>query len=410
MRTRRLPKIFEFKESNRPRVTLGTGTRLNPNTNRLELAEPYTTDPDLTAKTWVAFPRNVKQWIGFDVDIANAKDDLGNEVTGANYRLGDGTTEYYWDGGSWAVAGATDWNTEAEVANNIGSFPVTERKIQVIINPFTTDAAYTPKIRAVKILHASTLEEQEDLIRSLLQLLKDEIRPIGRYVIAKAATSATIDLNDFPLETPYNLVDIDSVFNVTDDPNKLTDLLDSFDSGTQVITLNTSVDAGKHVQINFTYEPEVAITTSQEYTEVAKVPAIVLSDVNVEDSAQVGQDEHVRNKDQGTAVKIPGPVQADLEVIGRLLADKELDQHRMADELKRFFGKYPKLTSLGLDEEYRLWLLDEYNQQTIPNQEGIHTGRLRFRVVKALFFDRPAEDLYAVERFHLTGDADLVIS
>ena len=41
----------------------------------------------------------------------------------------DGTTWYWWDGGAWAVAGASDYNTATEVNTNISSFSITNEQI-----------------------------------------------------------------------------------------------------------------------------------------------------------------------------------------------------------------------------------------------------------------------------------------
>jgi hypothetical protein len=107
---------------------------------------------------------------------------------------------------------------------------------------------------------------------------------------------------------------------------------------------------------------------------------------------------------------VPAPLQADIEVVLNGLTDSARDQVRLADELKRFFRNNPTITSKGLDEMFRLWLIEEYNGQTEANIAEIHAGRLRFLLVKALFFEREAVDVFAVERMRLTGDMNAVIS
>lgn len=415
MRVKRLIKRFQFEERNRSRITLGTDVRLNPETHRLQLKETsagtYPTTADLYAKTWVTTPERVKQWLGFEALIAHPKDDLGQPLTSAGYRLSDGTDEYWWDGGAWVV-NTTDWNTEAEVALNIASFPATARQLQVVINLVTTDETVTPELEAVKVLYSADIEHQEDYVyRSLVRLLRNEVRPIGDYPIALATTTDVIDMDDeYPLETPYNVVGIDSVYDHTSDPDHNTDLLLSYDAPTQVITLTSAVAAGNILWIRFIWEPEVAVTTAAEYTEVAKVPAIEISDVNLVDSAETGADDWVINKGDGSAVKVLGPLQADIEFTLRGLTDSARDQHRLADELKRFFRNNPIIKSVGMDEEFRLWLLTEYDMATVANRDEIQTGRLRGRIVKALFYERDAVDVYAVQAFHLTGDMNAVIN
>jgi len=416
MRLKRLIKTFQFDRSNYSRVTLGPDVRLNINENRLQLKETvygiteYKTDDDLYAKTWVTNPNTVKQWLGFEAYVTHSYDDLGDPVTSVGFRLGDGSDEYWWDGGAWVI-NTTDWNTEVEVAANISTFPVASEQLQVIINLKTTDQTVTPYVTAIKVLYSSDVEHEEDYIwRSLLHELRDQVRPIADYAISLASTTDTIDFDDYPLETPYNVVGIDAVFNHTDDPEHQTDLFSSYDSGTKVITLSSAQAVGKIIWIRLFYEPEVAVTTGQEYVEVAKVPALALTEISHINSAETGQDDWVVNKSDGTAVKVPAPRQCDIDIRMQLLTDKAKDQTRLADEMKRFFGSNPKLTSKGMDEEFRLWLLDEYEHTTEPSQSEIHAGQLRFRIVKALFFERPAQDVYAVERFNLTGHMNVVVS
>lgn len=416
MKVRRIPIIVEIEEKRRKDWTLDANSRLNPLSNAIELLAnsngAYPTAADITVRSRVFNPDSVKKFVGFDVDIKNVYDpDLEVDVTGANYRLNDGTNDLYWDGGAWAAAGASDWNSEAEIANNISSFPVSSCEIQVVINPFTVDSSYTPVITEIRFLMESDLEEMEDLVwRSLIRQFRSEIRPITDHPIQLTSGGTTIDLaNDFPLETPYNIADIDSVFNYDTDPKGQVDILDSYNPTTKVITLNTSLPANTRVWIKVVYEPEVAVTTSQDYLELSKVPAVVFRDVNAVDAAEIGAKCYVRNKDQGTAVLL-GMKHVDIEMVIECVTEKQKDLQRLGQELDRFFGKNTLIKSTGLDREYSLELTQEYDGTTVATQDELHTGRFRARIMKALFFDSPAEDVFAVERFNLQGNANVVIS
>jgi len=414
MRLKKLIKQFDFEERNRRDITLGSDVRLNPS-GWLQLEadddDVFPTTSNLYAKTWVANPDSVKQWIGFEAEVQHSKDFLGDNLTSIFFRLGNGTNEYWWNGGAWEI-NVVDWNTEAEIATNISTFPATAKKIQVIINLKTSDATVTPLVTVVKILYYSDVEFFEDLVyRSLVPLLRSEIRPIGDYPIVMAAASSTIDLdNDYPLETPYNIVGIDSVFNHTDDASHFTDLYQSYNVGTKVITLSSSVALGKTLWIKFLWEPEVAVTTGQEYSELDKVPALHLTDINLINQQRLSRAaDTVADKAAGTAVQIPGPKQADIEIALRAVTASARDQMRIADELKKFFANNLSVISVALDEEYDLWLTSEYDARTTVGQNELHSGILTFRIVKALFFSETEKDVYTVQRFRLTGDMDAVI-
>jgi hypothetical protein len=122
-----------------------------------------------------------------------------------------------------------------------------------------------------------------------------------------------------------------------------------------------------------------------------------------------GQDDGVVNRADGTAVTLPAPLVGDLEVLAHLITDKGVDLQRLATELKRFFENNPLLTSVGTDEQYRLWVVDEFDMTTAANRGDIQTGRLRFRVVGVRYYLRDAVDGYAVKKFHLSGDMNVTI-
>lgn len=412
MRVKRLIKRFSFEEDNRALITLGAGTRLDPDAHRLVLqGPPYSTDPDQSAETWVWNPGSVKQWLGFEAVVTHKF--LGTtQLTGAGFRLSDGTDEYWWDGGAWAVS-TTQWNTEVEVAANIPTFPVADQKLQVVVNLTTTDKARTPELVELKILWASDVEFLEDILyRSLVPALRDEVRPISDYLLGLGTgPTSSIDLNDFPLETPYNLVDIDSVFDHSADPKHLTDLLDSYDPGTKVITLSAPIPDENLGFVRFLYEPEVAVTTSQDYTEISKVPALVLDDVNEVGMTQRGIDDWIVNKSVNPpiTVKVPAPMQGDLEIVMHTLTDKGVDQKRLTDRVKAFFANNPTLRSTALDERFTLWLIDEYDMRTPPGKADQHTGSVRFRIRDVVSYVRDAVDGFGVKRFLATGTEDFVL-
>jgi hypothetical protein len=330
--------------------------------------------------------------------------------------LSDGTDEFWWDGGAWVV-NTTNWNTEAEVANNITAFPIASQKLQVVIQLSTTRD--TPRVKALKVLYASDVSFQEDIIyRSLVRSLRENVRPISDYGIdpQSAAPVTTLDLkNDFPLETPYNVVGIDSVYDYDADPDRLTDLLEggSYDTNTMVITLGTALPAGNRALVRFVWEPEVAVTTSQDYHEVAKLPSLVLADINLVNVTERGEDDGVVNRDSGAATKVGGPLQGDVEVVLFGLTDKGVDHHRLSDELKGYFRNHPLLNSQGVDEEFSLWLIDEYDMQNPLTGSGgpdLHTGRAQFRIRDVKFYVRDSVDSFGVKRFLATGTEDFTIA
>jgi hypothetical protein len=415
MRLKKLIKVFNFNEDNRSLLTIGDDTRLNSIDGVIQLKADsdgnYPTTADLYVKTWTANPLNVKQWLLFEPVVSNFIDESGTQITFDKYRLGDGTDEYYWNGSSWEV-NTTDWNTSAEICTNISTFSVSSLSIQVIINLSTTDEEYTPEVDSVKILYSCDIEFQEDLFyKSLLPDLKENIRPISDYPIKMTEDSDTIDLeNDFPLKTPYNIVDIDSVFDHDSDENHLTDLFSSYDEGTKVITLSQSLTTGTKVWIKFIYEPEVAITTKRTYSEIGKVPCIVISDINSVGRKEGQGSKTVIDETTNEGVKVFPPIHNDFELVLRCLTDKARDQIRLTEEIKRYFRQNTILRQRGTDEECSIHVIDDLDMQNPFGSSEIEISFLRVLIENALFYLNGDEIVYGIQSFTVSGDLSFVVS
>jgi hypothetical protein len=397
----KLIKEFRFLEEVRSRLTLDADVRLNPSLNLIQLKATdglYPLDDDLTVKTWVANPGNVRQWLGFQVSDEHEEDEDGVVTTSLGFRLSDGTDEFLWDGAGW-IEDNDDWNTEAEIAAHISTFSVTSKRIQVVVNLKTIDDRHTPKLYSIKILYTSDILFQEDIVlRSLVRKLKSDIRPLGRHVFTTTSTLTTVLLNStHKMDTPYNVALVEGVYNHTDDPEHLINLATTFNPTTGVVTLGSTFPTAHVLWLDFRWEPEVSFTTSQDYSEVAKVPALILESVNLVDCVEQSQYDSVIDRSTGHGWKIHAPLRGSLEISLLMLTDKATDQLRLADEMKRFFMSNPTLLSFGLDEEYRLWLIDEYKQINGNDRSDVQSGKLMFRIVDVLFYMKEAVEVCGVQ-------------
>lgn len=411
MRIKRIMKRLIFEEKNRSNITLGTGVRLHPQENNLQLSvvnEKYSTSPNLYAKTWIFNPNSVIRFIGFDVVAINYEKYDGTYYTSLGFRLSDGTNEYYWNGSSWEI-NTSDWNTEAEVSANISSFPVTSKSLQVVINLVTNDVSYTPVVYEIIILYESNVDFQDDLFYNSVLPYLENVKPISDYIVTLSTTGSTIDLDDYPLETPYNIVDIDSCFNYTDDPNLTTDIFSSYDSGTKVITLTGSVDSGKKVWIKFIYRPVVSISTDQEYVEVSEVPAIHVLNYEVTNNVLVTRSMAVRNKGAGTAVKALKSRQKTYEFTAASVTGSAIDQQRLQDEIRTVFDNNSFINSNGLDEDFTIYISSDFSAQTEKVDMLTYTSIFRF-VIRDVVFLMGVEDTNVIERFVISGDVEATIS
>jgi len=415
-------KLFTWEESDRSRVVLGPNTRLNPDTNRAQLGSYdsaiYPTDADLYVKSWVANPGEVREWQGFEATILH-KTANGVQVTGEGFRLSDGTNEYWWNGASWAIDVA-NWNTEAEVAANISSFPVVARKLQVVVNLSTTDETQTPELVEIKVLFGALLDsELEDLlIRSLVPAIRAGVRPVMRFVLTATGTDQ-IDMKQFKLDGDYRVVDVDAVFNHSDDSSHEADLYlshtvrsdptDSWVNGqVDTITLSASVSVGNTLLLRLKYEPVVAIETSRDYYEIEHVPCVVFERISYV-AREHGGEHYVGNKASHTAKVLKSPLQGTLEMTIVGMSGKLVDHERLDAEVSRFFGSNRVIRSTALDESYRLRLISEHEHRSRPNAADLRTWTKIIQVENFRTWHRAVEDGYLVTRFLVTGDVSATV-
>ncbi len=376
MRTRKLIKTFTFQEDDRAVVTLGPGTRLDPArhvaTLSRDIRDRFSTDTDLYVKTRITNPTAVRAWLAMDAMVLHKVNEDHETVTSVGFRLSDGIDEFFWDG-AWRPALAGEWNSENEISDAFSIFPTVTGVLQIVVNLRTSDARYAPELVNIKVLYEGIIEFQEDIIyRSLLPTLENGIRPITQFTI-NFNGSSSMNMADVRLDTGYDIVDIDAVFNVSADPNLRDNILQSYDEGTGTIHL-TQAPAGEDTAwVRFVYKPTIAVTTSQDYIEKERLPGIAVKGIELRNTSENYQAEDgVRDKLRGTVTIVPAPLSGNLAMTLNIQVDKGVDLQRIADETKAFFQRTPLLRSTGLDEEYRLWLVDEFKSEGQPDQNEIH--------------------------------------
>lgn len=409
--SQKLCKRFGFDELARTRLTFSDSTKIRlvpPSiTNlvpRLQLKSQgfkhrqpiYSTDTDLTVTTWVTNPETLAAWAGFEAIPAASEQPAGASV---GYKLNDGTDDLFWDGGAWAAAGPTDWNTEAEVTDNIATFPSTSRKIGVVINLVTTDEFVTPTLRAVEFLMDCEIDYVRSLVAdSLGPSLAGVIRP--KLDITVRAEGA-LQLSLKGLELDYNVLSVDAVYNDADDPTHETTLLSAYDADSMNVTLASAPERGKVLWVEMTVEPEVYVNwASQDYVEVEKIPAVVIENFTLAGN-EVSARQSVKNTTTKTASvrRSPFRLQITFEVV--LLAENNRTLLKMLDKALEHAATTHLLPWRAVDEPVSLTMLEEGLFEPRPNLSDKHETRYTLRLDNVYFWLRPEEVLPLVERMNL---------
>lgn len=161
-------RVLEFASEDRPRCVFSDSTkiRLDHELTKLTLkktAGVYPTDSNLYVRCHAVSPDGLRRWTNIDASMSTPKSSVGAAVTSIQWRLSDGTDDRYWNGSTWAVAGASDWNTLAVVQANIATFPVTSKTLRPVVNLKTTDSRYSPSVFNIRLLfeanYTSVVEE-----------------------------------------------------------------------------------------------------------------------------------------------------------------------------------------------------------------------------------------------------------
>jgi len=402
-RYRKMIKNFLFQESIRKdMVELDAGVRLNPEKHRLEIKQingEYPTTQDLYARTRITTPNSLRKWSGFFVILKN-QSVSGNQITNVMFRISDGINDYYWNTGSntWAIASSNNWNTEEEIANNIHEYK--NQSIQIVINLSTQNKYYTPYVYEVRLLYDSDIIFLEDyIVRSFKRGIEDNVRPISIYKLKSSGQSSVV-LNS---QTPYEIIGIDAVYNSTTDPNHLSPLTGvSFDLSTKTISFPAQ-PIDNIITIRFIWKPHVVLSQSQDYTEIAKIPVVLIQDIIIENEIDVRPRPYVINKSTSNGFMFNDAIQCDLVIPLRIITGSMRNLHVLSDELRRYFTNSVFLHSYGQDEDYSYRIENSFNDSYTPSQKEVFTARITIRVEKALLLNEDAKPINGVKEFNVTG-------
>jgi hypothetical protein len=393
-----------------------TKVRLDPADLRLKLRLNsdfrYPTDADLAVRTRTYEPAAVRQLLMLQVVGETPVDEDGAAVTSIGLRLFDGTDERFWGGANWDVAGPGDWSTEAEVNANLATFDVSARKFGVVFNLATTDDRLTPTVLGALVLWRGPVDWVDDLlVDSLVGMFQDELTYVEDLALPPLeADASSIDLDDYVDEGELEFVGADAVFDHTADAEHATDLLTGYDVGTRVLTLASAIPAGNVPFLRMLVRPHVAWDTAQDFSEIGKLPSVVLRDAQNVVSCPYPERSAagIVRKDTGAAVKTGPPYRATYEIEMEVNVDRTTTQARLMEEVLRIFQAGPPsevgpfLRSRATDRRYRLRLIEEFRAvDPRLNLADVRSFKADFRIEDAALDLKPARDLYAVQKMNL---------
>lgn len=416
MAIKKLIKRLEFDEKTLPNTDLSGGLvvalrkprglqlpRQQVNYGPSAKAKPYSLDQDLTARTPVTNPKGLRRWLGFQIDRRQDPPSPDPEVETTpvtiQFRLTDGADDLWWDGAAWSVpVTPTDWNTEAEVADNISTFPIDDRKLGVIVNMYTTDGRVTPRIQTLKVLYECDVNEQHDIVYSSLVPALKALRCRSRAILKMSQTGTEISLEDLGalgFETDYEIVGVVAAYDLDNDPKKLVDLASSFDENTKTLTLSSSVAQGDALWIDFEFSPDVAVNTGRDFYEASKVPRIDVTALSFVDVLAAGTSassaDSYFHPITGEGYKIFGPREFDMIAVLEILGDKQYDVTHMREAVTAWIAGSAELIMSATDEGFFMNSEGQTDDDGTPNPSDIRVYKVPLAVYRITSHDLPAE-------------------
>lgn len=332
----------------------------------------YPLDLDLTVSTPLWTPEALKGLTGFSMEAETP------DGTSVDFRLYDGTNNYYWDGGSWAVASTSShWSSETDVDANISSFDVSALTVEVIARLKTTDPDVTPTLYAIGLRWQSQFSNHMDLYDSILRYLK-EIDAVD-FVQDDITSVSSFALSSW-LDQNQDVIDVIAAYNLTDDPT--TDILSSYSGG--VVTF-TSAQTGT-VRIFFSYKPNVRDWVHQDMLNIEADPApcIVLENADEVQRVKLGGEIQSGNYDFNY------PEQCDIEVKFTLMTKAMRTLTYLGDALEEKLATDSLMTLFAIGEEVTIRNITGLREVTRPSfsdlREGVISARIYFH---PRYYDNP---------------------
>lgn len=209
------------------------------------------------------------------------------ESVSVQISVNGGATYLRWNG-AWVAAGVDEYTSLEEFNERCSQFV----NFQNLVNPkslsfrirlsrytHTDGVQYTPVLTA---LHCHVEWESNpylDLFRTTKERLDTYFRtPVLRQHRLTAAEAAA---RVFPIVSNYTVDGggVFSVFNVTQDPNKNTNLFSAYDAGAGTISLIPAAAVAENdiLEFNFSGSAPVFVVRPDEMTTVSDIPAVIVT-------------------------------------------------------------------------------------------------------------------------------------
>lgn len=348
-------------------------------------------------------PQAVKQWQAFE-EVSTKPD-----KTAVFWQMKNATTALYYNGVAWVTATAFDWNTEAEIADNLITFPIADKTIRPVVRLFTIDRFETPVLTEHKFMIGGIFDSWEDFLDSVLTALENNTSvflPTARRDLAAVTTFNLLNDQLWKSSEALTITGVDAVYDHTADPGHDTDLLSSYDANSGLVTLTSAIPAGNAIWVRQVVAPEIIVNyRNAEYIEVAKTPAVIIETIQATGTDDTSIKRDLAHKSQSQGYRMSDPVlHREIVLTMSVHAAKIQAWTRLMSEVQAFTRRVGGLiTSNALDVKWSVTLtkrLLAYNPK--PQFSDLKTAMYELCVKDVHMWVSDVQDLPIVEQWNPT--------
>lgn len=271
-------------------------------------------------------------------------------------RLHDGLgVDWYWDGGAWAVAISTDWNTPEDLIANFSTFAATDATSlgvtwelstsKKLVTPVVWGGVMAGRLMFAAISGADAAATRSDgwlddiIHRVWLPWLKANLKP---EVTFEAETGSAVTVLEFggglgDGETNYAVADVQAVYDLDADPLMFTPLAGTFDPTDKTFALTVPLVDCTRYAARLVYEPHVVYTGQRAHFD-SKLPQVVVESIDeIMDQGSPGF-ARVRDVANLTAVTVPRPRHKSRKMTMLLQSDDHVNCFELKHSVERALG------------------------------------------------------------------------
>lgn len=302
----------------------------------------------------------------------------------------------WWNGAAWATA-TTDghWNDAADVQEHFSALASTVRSLRVVARLATLDDGATPAFYGARVAYgcreASDLDDA--LLRTLLASLRSSLMVTG-YLEREADGTSTLPVGD---EQLLDVRELQGAWNLTADPNELSDLAPAASLAAGNVTASTPTpavmtwdagdvpDAGDVVRVEFGYVPLLVVAQHRDIQSLDRLPAVYIAPQA--SALEPGQGEPMLVRDlaasppTATALAVPDLLTVRLEL--RVVAELSTEVQRVITALRAWLGgaRGRTLVSPETARIVEVRELDDFEASTAALAQGVHEARATWALI-----------------------------